>query len=75
MTTPTTTPNSQLQAQLDGEQFYFTGRPCKQGHISHRYTSNGHCIECSKKYDREWRRDNREYLKKYRAEYNLTRRR
>jgi len=25
---------------------YFTGRPCNQGHIAERYTSNGACIEC-----------------------------
>lgn len=25
---------------------YFTGRPCKKGHISERYTSNGVCCAC-----------------------------
>lgn len=25
---------------------YFTGRPCKRGHIAERQTSNGNCCEC-----------------------------
>lgn len=27
--------------------YYFTGMPCKHGHISARYTNNGSCIECN----------------------------
>lgn len=30
-----------------GELRYFTGRPCKRGHISERLVSNHACIECS----------------------------
>ncbi len=26
--------------------FYFTGRPCKNGHLSARRTSNWHCTDC-----------------------------
>ena len=26
--------------------FYFTGLPCKYGHIVERYGSTGHCVEC-----------------------------
>lgn len=25
---------------------YFTGKPCKHGHISHRYTQSGACAQC-----------------------------
>lgn len=25
---------------------YFTGRPCRRGHISERYTSSGQCVDC-----------------------------
>lgn len=41
-----------------GERFYFTGRPCKRGHIAQRYTDKGTCCQCmaddfsAKKYDR-----------------------
>ena len=27
---------------------YFTGKPCKRGHIAERYTKNRACVECSK---------------------------
>ncbi len=29
---------------------YFTGKPCKQGHICERYISSKGCIECQKEY-------------------------
>lgn len=33
-------------AKKNGERFYFTGKPCKNGHISRRYTTKGTCCEC-----------------------------
>jgi len=33
-------------AITQGSSVYFTGRPCKQGHIVQRYTTSGGCIEC-----------------------------
>ena len=35
-----------IQAFERGERFFHTGRPCKEGHISKRYASNGCCVEC-----------------------------
>lgn len=35
------------QAQLAGEKWFFTGKPCKHGHISKRQVSNGACATCS----------------------------
>lgn len=32
---------------------YFTGKPCKHGHISVRFTSTGQCRECTRKASRE----------------------
>jgi len=29
-----------------GKSVYFTGKACKQGHVTQRYTSNGACLEC-----------------------------
>lgn len=26
---------------------YFTGRPCKRGHISERYTLTSNCVQCT----------------------------
>lgn len=31
-----------------GLQTYFTGRPCKRGHISERFTSTWTCVTCSR---------------------------
>lgn len=30
----------------NGEQHYFTGKPCRRNHISKRFTSNAMCVEC-----------------------------
>lgn len=27
---------------------YFTGKPCKRGHMSHRYKSTRRCVECDR---------------------------
>lgn len=35
--------------------FYFTGRPCKRGHISKRYTKSRQCFRCKQ----EWREHNK----------------
>jgi len=36
------------EAKLRGDLRYFTGQPCKNGHIAERITSNGSCLECCK---------------------------
>ena len=40
------------EAMLDGKPSYWTGSPCKNGHISFRMTSTGTCLECRKERDR-----------------------
>lgn len=34
-------------------EVYYTGKECKNGHISYRYASNRICITCHKKYRRK----------------------
>ena len=34
-------------AKAAGERFYCTGKPCRNGHISKRYTANGLCAVCA----------------------------
>jgi len=57
-----------------GEAQYFTGKPCKRGHIAPRSTANSTCMECDReKYHqrseqrivqmREWREANPEIWK------------
>lgn len=41
-------PKSAKEACLAGAPLYFTGKPCKAGHVSTRYTSTGNCVECTK---------------------------
>lgn len=35
-------------AKAQGVPLYFTGQPCKSGHLSARYTSSGCCVECKR---------------------------
>ena len=46
-------------SRLIGERFYFTGKPCKHGHVSVRNTADASCEACRI----AWRRDNAEYLR------------
>lgn len=39
-------PASAKGAKAAGARHYFTGRPCKHGHVSNRYTSTGVCKAC-----------------------------
>lgn len=36
------------EARAAGATTYFTGKPCKRGHVSPRVTANGTCVECAK---------------------------
>lgn len=39
-------PVTKEQAVQQNMKKYYTGRPCRKGHDSERYTSNGMCVEC-----------------------------
>ena len=34
------------EAMMAGENTYFTGKPCKNGHMSYRYVQSGTCYDC-----------------------------
>ena len=38
---------TRAEAKNEGEKYYFTGKPCPQGHIDFRLTTSGRCYECS----------------------------
>ena len=43
------------EAIKNGEKKYFTGKPCKHGHIAERYTKDGNCIVCrASQYSRDF---------------------
>lgn len=35
------------EARAAGDKFYFTGKPCKHGHVSKRYSIDSTCVDCS----------------------------
>ena len=39
-------PASQAEALRQGVTYYFTGKPCKHGHLSERFAQNRNCREC-----------------------------
>lgn len=59
---------SRKEAQAQGLNKYFTGKPCKRGHISPRYTAQRVCVACylsenKKQKDKEYREKNAEKCK------------
>lgn len=51
---------SRKEAQTLGLKRYFTGRPCKRGHVSERQVADCGCCECVFLRLKEWRADNPE---------------
>jgi hypothetical protein len=39
-------PATAMRAKALGDVYFFTGKRCKKGHLSHRYTSSNNCVEC-----------------------------
>lgn len=57
------------EAIASGSAFYFTGRPCKRGHVSRRRVSGCSCVECESVYSesaatykKNWYLENRERI-------------
>ena len=48
-----------------GEQDYFTGIPCKRGHVALRTVSSGMCKECASESNKVWMKNNSEYRKAF----------
>lgn len=42
-----------LEAKDAGQRYYFTGKPCRKGHIAQRLVANKGCILCARERDRE----------------------
>lgn len=58
-------PKTRAEAKATGAKYYFTGEPCKHGHVAPRKTK-GSCVECLKA---EWAKGN-EARAEYFREYN-----
>lgn len=65
-------PISRKDANALGLKRFFTGVPCKQGHVDERYTACGLCCECLANGRKKWRAKNpeqsRELRRKWRKE-------
>jgi hypothetical protein len=48
---------SRKEAKERGLKRYFTGKPCKHGHVAERFI-NRICVECSRSATRRWREEN-----------------
>lgn len=46
-------PTSRDEARRAREKFYFTGKPCRQGHTALRYTHNMACAKCSEIHQKD----------------------
>lgn len=45
---------SREEARVKGLIRYFTGNPCKRGHVCEHHTKSGTCILCGNQKSREW---------------------
>jgi hypothetical protein len=46
---------TRAEAKARGLKRYFTGKPCKSGHFSHRTAPDGQCLECRKISEAEYK--------------------
>lgn len=57
------------EARAAGLRFYFTGKPCGNGHICDRYVPNSRCVECRKESSSarhaRYREQRNAYAKRY----------
>lgn len=53
------------EAMEQGLARYFTGKPCKKGHISERFASNSTCITCCQEQSAATKRANRPIYTEY----------
>ncbi|WGL97371.1 hypothetical protein QE177_09065 [Arsenophonus sp. aPb] len=48
---------SRKEAVEFGQTRFYTGKPCKKGHIAERFTSNGVCVTCAAKHASDYRKE------------------
>lgn len=63
---------SYSDAKKSGVKTYFTGKPCKYGHIARRKACDGQCTECSKKAAKAWKQKNTAHIREYERSYRLS---
>jgi hypothetical protein len=61
---------SRSEAKAQGLKTYFTGKPCKHGHVAIRLVSNGSCRQCAYGQNIQWEQENRDYIRKRNRHYH-----
>jgi hypothetical protein len=61
---------TRADARERGLKRYFTGEPCKHGHLTERFCVNGYCCECTKVRFYESRRQDPQRFKVKNSEYH-----
>ena len=65
-----TSKSAQRDAAIrNGDAYYFTGMPCKRGHIAKRLVSNYGCIECHIILGGEWLKNNPDRVSQINAKW------
>lgn len=57
---------SRDEAISQGLKYYFTGKPCKSGHVASRLVSARRCCECNKEYQSEYQKQNTDRINEQR---------
>jgi len=48
-------PLTRAEAKKTQSRYYFTGKPCKQGHVAPRATLSGTCVTCTDSASKAWK--------------------
>lgn len=51
---------SRKEAKAQGLSRYFTGKPCKNGHVAERRTASSHCVGCRAEANARWYASNQD---------------
>lgn len=65
---------TRAEAKVAGLKRYFTGRPCRNGHLCERYTSNNQCLVCNLAHTERYEQANREQVDSYRKGWRVANR-
>lgn len=60
--TETPYPSTRADAIMLRTKYYFTGTPCRNGHLSIRYTKHAKCVVCAILQSTQWRAQNSGFL-------------
>lgn len=63
---------TRVEAKKLGLKHYNTGKPCKRGHNSDRYTVNGGCIGCHSIRDQKWRIEHLDIMREAMVKWRKT---